>query len=41
MRSTGDEREAWWQRAAAVFPNYLDYQRKTERVIPVLLATPA
>lgn len=36
----GDERAAWWERAAAVFPTYLDYQAKTERTIPVLIASP-
>jgi F420H(2)-dependent quinone reductase len=34
----GDERDAWWQRAVAVFPTYAEYQAKTERVIPVLVA---
>jgi len=37
---SGDEREVWWQRAAGVFPNYTEYQQKTDRVIPVLLASP-
>lgn len=37
----GDERALWWERSVAVFPTYADYQRKTERTIPVLLATPA
>ncbi len=37
----GDERALWWDRSVAVFPTYADYQRKTERTIPVLLATPA
>jgi deazaflavin-dependent oxidoreductase (nitroreductase family) len=36
---TGDERAEWWQRAAKVYPPYLEYQEKTERVIPVLIAT--
>lgn len=35
-----DERAAWWQRAVAVFPTYADYQARTERVIPVLVASP-
>ena len=35
----GEERDAWWQRAVAAFPPYADYQRKTERRIPVLVAT--
>lgn len=37
---TGDERDAWWDRAVAVFPSYADYQAKTDRVIPVLVAEP-
>jgi deazaflavin-dependent oxidoreductase (nitroreductase family) len=36
----GDERQLWWDRAVSVFSNYADYQAKTERRIPVLLATP-
>jgi deazaflavin-dependent oxidoreductase (nitroreductase family) len=36
----GDERQQWWERAVAVFPNYAEYQRKTDRVIPVLVASP-
>jgi deazaflavin-dependent oxidoreductase (nitroreductase family) len=31
----GDERTAWWARACAVWPDYADYQQKTERQIPV------
>ena len=37
---SGAEREQWWDRAVAAFPNYADYQRKTEREIPVLLLEP-
>jgi deazaflavin-dependent oxidoreductase (nitroreductase family) len=37
--ATGDERAAWWERAVAAFSNYADYQAKTERQIPVLIAT--
>ncbi|HEX4984156.1 MAG TPA: nitroreductase family deazaflavin-dependent oxidoreductase [Ilumatobacteraceae bacterium] len=36
----GDERAAWWDRAVAVFPNYAEYQTKTDRQIPVLIASP-
>ncbi len=36
----GDERAAWWERAVAVFPNYAEYQAKTDRRIPVLIASP-
>ena len=35
---SGDERAAWWERAVAVFPTYAEYQAKTERTIPVLVA---
>ena len=37
----GDERAAWWDRAVAVFAPYAEYAKKTERVIPVFVATPA
>jgi len=33
----GPEREQWWERAVAAFPDYADYQRKTDRRIPVFL----
>jgi len=35
----GDERVEWWDRAVAAYPPYAEYQEKTERQIPVLLAT--
>jgi deazaflavin-dependent oxidoreductase (nitroreductase family) len=35
---TGDERAVWWERAVAAYPDYADYQTKTERVIPVFVA---
>ena len=37
----GDERAAWWERAVAAFPPYAEYQKKTDRVIPVFVASPA
>ena len=37
----GDERTAWWDRAVAAFPPYAGYQENTERLIPVLVASPA
>lgn len=37
---TGDEYAVWWERAVAAYPDYADYQTKTDRVIPVLLAEP-
>ena len=36
----GVERATWWDRSVAVFPTYADYAKKTERVIPVFVATP-
>ncbi len=36
----GEEREQWWERAVAAFPPYAEYQRKTERRIPVLVLEP-
>ena len=36
---SGDERAEWWDRAVAAYPPYADYQAKTDRVIPVFLAT--
>ena len=36
---SGEEREIWWKRAVDAFPNYAEYQRKTERVIPIFLLT--
>lgn len=38
---TGDEKKVWWDRAVAAFPNYADYQKKTERQIPVFVLEPA
>ncbi|MGB6456302.1 MAG: nitroreductase family deazaflavin-dependent oxidoreductase [Streptosporangiaceae bacterium] len=35
----GEERTEWWDRAVAAFPPYAEYQQRTERRIPVLLAT--
>jgi deazaflavin-dependent oxidoreductase (nitroreductase family) len=37
----GDERALWWDRAVAAYPSYADYQERTERVIPVFVATRA
>ncbi|OQR60424.1 nitroreductase [Streptomyces maremycinicus] len=38
---TGAEKAAWWERAVAAFPQYADYQKKTDRQIPVFVAEPA
>ncbi len=37
---TGEEKARWWERAVAAFPDYADYQAKTEREIPVLVLEP-
>ncbi|HPT95834.1 MAG TPA: nitroreductase family deazaflavin-dependent oxidoreductase [Microbacteriaceae bacterium] len=37
----GDERAEWWERAVAAFPNYAEYQQKTDRLIPVFVLTRA
>jgi deazaflavin-dependent oxidoreductase (nitroreductase family) len=34
----GAERDEWWERAVAAYPPYAEYQQKTERRIPVLIA---
>ena len=34
----GEERQEWWDRAVAAYPPYAEYQRRTERLIPVFLA---
>ena len=36
----GAERETWWERAVAVWPDYAEYQKKTTRTLPVLVLTP-
>lgn len=35
-----DERERLWKVAVAAFPPYQDYQKKTDRIIPLLVAEP-
>jgi deazaflavin-dependent oxidoreductase (nitroreductase family) len=34
---SGAERDAWWERACATWPDYAGYQTKTERIIPVFV----
>jgi deazaflavin-dependent oxidoreductase (nitroreductase family) len=36
---SGDERAAWWARAVAAYPPYAEYQTRTERQIPVFVAS--
>ena len=38
---TGAEKDEWWERAVAAYPPYADYQKKTDRVIPVFVLEPA
>jgi deazaflavin-dependent oxidoreductase (nitroreductase family) len=35
----GEERAAWWERAVAAYPPYADYQKRTDREIPVFIAS--
>jgi deazaflavin-dependent oxidoreductase (nitroreductase family) len=37
----GAERELWWDRAVRVWPDYAQYQTKTDRLIPVFVLEPA
>ncbi|MGW0469440.1 nitroreductase family deazaflavin-dependent oxidoreductase [Streptomyces sp. NPDC003027] len=37
---TGEERRVWWERAVAAYPDYADYQHRTEREIPVFVVEP-
>jgi F420H(2)-dependent quinone reductase len=34
---SGEERDLWWERAVAAYPSYTDYQKNTDRLIPVFL----
>jgi F420H(2)-dependent quinone reductase len=34
---TGDEKKIWWDRAVAAYPDYAEYQTKTDRPIPVFV----
>ena len=35
----GDEKAAWWERCVQAWPDYANYQKKTERQIPVFVLT--
>jgi F420H(2)-dependent quinone reductase len=37
---SGEERATWWKRAVAAFPPYAEYETKTDREIPVFIASP-
>jgi deazaflavin-dependent oxidoreductase (nitroreductase family) len=36
---SGEERQLWWDRAVKAYPPYAEYQEKTERQIPVFVAS--
>ena len=38
--ATGEERDLWWHRAVAAYPDYADYAKKTDRVIPLFVLEP-
>ena len=38
--AVGDERTRLWEKALSFWPPYADYQRKTEREIPVVVLDP-
>ncbi|MFF3253060.1 MULTISPECIES: nitroreductase family deazaflavin-dependent oxidoreductase [Streptomycetaceae] len=38
---TGDERAEWWERAVEAWPDYAEYQKNTDREIPVFVLEPA
>lgn len=37
---TGAEKDEWWDRAVAAYPPYAEYQKKTDREIPVFVLEP-
>jgi deazaflavin-dependent oxidoreductase (nitroreductase family) len=38
--TTGEDRERLWRRLVAMYPGYADYQRRTDREIPVVRLRP-
>jgi deazaflavin-dependent oxidoreductase (nitroreductase family) len=38
--ATGDEKATWWERAVDAWPDYANYQTKTDRQIPVFVLEP-
>jgi deazaflavin-dependent oxidoreductase (nitroreductase family) len=34
---SGDERAQWWERAVEAYPDYAEYQKKTDRLIPLFV----
>lgn len=39
-QAEGAERDAWWERAVAAWPDYAEYQKKTERRIELFVLEP-
>ena len=37
---SGEEKAVWWERAVEAWPDYAEYQKKTDRQIPVFVLTP-
>lgn len=37
---TGEGKARWWERAVEAFPDYADYQAKTDHEIPVFVLSP-
>jgi F420H(2)-dependent quinone reductase len=37
---SGEEKSIWWERAVEAWPDYANYQRKTDREIPVFVLEP-
>jgi F420H(2)-dependent quinone reductase len=37
---SGAEKAVWWERAVQAYPDYADYQTKTDRQIPVFVLEP-
>ena len=35
----GDEKATWWERCVKAWPDYANYQKKTERQLPVFVLT--
>lgn len=39
--ASGEERGRLWRRAVEIYPSYADYQRRTDRPLPVVVLSPA
>ena len=37
---TGEEKAEWWERSVAAYPDYANYQKRTDREIPVFVLEP-